>query len=221
MSVYVPAIKYVKNKDIPTTYTEEEIARLVKMVDRASKIGKRDYLILLLAAQYGWRAGDICSFRFSDINWDENYIRFDQQKTDYTVEFPLLESVGNAIINYLRFARPDSEREEIILSSHKANYGEPLTHPTIHSVVSRYMKKANIENWQSKKHGPHSLRHSLATNMLKKNQSLPLISTVLGHQTTETTKIYLRVDTDQLKNCCLVPPKMKSSQYKEISYDRT
>jgi len=75
------------------------------------------------------------------------------------------------------------------------------------------MRIANIPNWKNKKHGPHSLRHSLATNMLKQNISLPIISTVLGHQKTETTKVYLSVDIEKLRQCALPVPKLNSLHY--------
>ena len=85
------------------------------------------------------------------------------------VEYPLLSTVGNAIIDYLKYARPETDVTEIIVSMENANKGKPLSSPTIHSVVTKYMKRAGIKNWQNKKHGPHAMRHSLATNLLKKN----------------------------------------------------
>ena len=101
-SVFVLKDNYRKNSKLPTTYEEEEIRSMVNAVERASAIGKRDYLVLLLATEYGWRAKDITLFRFDQIDWDNNVIRFDQHKTDVPVEFPLLSSVGNAIIDYLK-----------------------------------------------------------------------------------------------------------------------
>ena len=98
-AVFVLKDQYRMQNKIPTTYTEEEIARTLAAVDRSSAIGKRDYLIILLAAEYGWRTGDIVNFRFDQIDWDKNIISFDQNKTDIPVEFPLLSSVGNAIID--------------------------------------------------------------------------------------------------------------------------
>lgn len=100
------------------------------------------------------------------------------------------------------------------MSFQKSNYGEKMSRPNIHSIVAKYMKTANIEDWQKKKHGPHSLRHSLATNMLKRNETLPVISTVLSHQSTETTRIYLKVDSEKLKHCCLPVPELNSEHYK-------
>ena len=135
---------------IPTTYTEDEISRVLSAAERSSAIGKRDYLILLLAAEYGWRSGDIVSFRFSQIDWDSNRISFRQDKTAVPVEYPLLSSVGNAIMDYLKHGRPKSDAPEVIVSAEVGKHGTPLKPPTIHSIVCRYMREAGISRWKEK-----------------------------------------------------------------------
>lgn len=216
-ALFVLKDRYRNRCKVPTTYSEDEISRIIAAVDRSSTVGKRDYLVLLLAAEYGWRAGDIINFKFNQIDWNKNAISFEQSKTDIPVEFPLLASVGNAIIDYLKHGRPDSEAPEVIVANKGCTKGLPLATPTIHSIVSRYMRAAHITHWKEKKHGPHALRHSLATNLLKKNVSMPVISTVLGHQRTETTKIYLKVDVDSLAKCALPMPPIASPLYREVS----
>ena len=213
-SVFILTDHYKQERKLPTTYEEDEIKQLIASVERGSAIGKRDYLILLLAAEYGWRAKDITRFSFDDIDWENNVIQFSQSKTDVPVEFPLLATIGNAIIDYLKFGRPDTDVAELIVSFENSNKGKPLSSPAIHSIVTKYMKRAGIQNWENKKHGPHAMRHSLATNLLKKNIAMPIISTVMGHQSTETTKIYLSVDYEKLKSCALSMPTIHSSFYK-------
>lgn len=220
-SVYVLKDNYRKNSKLPTTYEEQEIRSMIDSVERASAIGKRDYLVLLLVSEYGWRAKDVTLFRFDQIDWDNNVIRFDQHKTDMPVEFPLLSSVGNAIIDYLKHGRPKTDAPEIIVSHMGANLGTPLASPTIHSIVTKYLRRADITGWTRKKHGPHAMRHSLATNLLKKNVALPIISTVMGHQRTETTSVYISVDYDKLKACALPMPLVRSPLYsEEVSYGK-
>lgn len=214
-SIYILPDNYKKNCKLPTTYEEDEIRALLNSVERASAIGRRDYLVLLLATEYGWRTKDITKFSFDDIDWDNNIICFDQHKTGFPVEFPLLAAVGNAIIDYLKYARPSSDAPEIIVSMENANKGKPLSPTTLHSIVTKYMKRAGIKDWQKKKHGPHAMRHSLATNLLKKNVAMPVISTVMGHQRTETTSVYLSVDYDKLKQCALPMPTLHSPLYRK------
>lgn len=213
-SIYILPDNYKKHNKIPTTYNEAEIRSIISSVERSSAIGKRDYLILLLAAEYGWRTKDIVRLRFNQIDWEKNVIRFNQSKTESPVEYPLLSSIGNAIIDYLKNGRPKTAAEEIIVSAESSKKGQPLSSPTIHSIVSRYMAKANINNWKKKKHGAHSLRHSLATNMLRKNVAMPIISTVLGHQSTQSTKVYLSVDIEKLRACTLPIPELCSVHYR-------
>ena len=220
-SVYVLKDNYRKDSKLPTTYEEQEIRDMINSVERASAIGKRDYIVLLLATEYGWRSKDITRFSFNQIDWDNNIIRFDQHKTKVPVEFPLLSSVGNAIIDYLKYGRPTTDACEIIVSHLGSNLGEPLSSPTIHSIVTKYLRRAGIEGWSKKKHGPHAMRHSLATNLLRKNVALPIISTVMGHQRTETTNIYISVDYNKLKACALPMPPLRSSLYnEEASYGK-
>jgi site-specific recombinase XerD len=204
---------YKRQRKLPTTYKEEEIRWMISAVERASSIGKRDYLILLLASEYGWRSSDIINFRFDQIDWDKNTINVEQHKTCVSVVYPLLSSVGNAIIDYLKNGRPKTNALEIIVAGECGKKGKKLSAPTIHSIVSKYMGKANISNWKRKKHGPHSLRHSLASNLLKKNVSITIISTVLGHQSSESTKVYLSIDDLHLKQCALPVPCLKTDFY--------
>ena len=213
MSAFVLPDNYKKNCKLPTTYEEDEIRAMLAAVERSSAIGKRDYLILLLAAEYGWRSMDITSFCFGNIDWDRNKIVFIQHKTCAIVEYPLLSSVGNAVIDYLKHGRPESNAEQIIVAHTNGHRGEPLSSPTIHSIVTRYIRKANIPNWQNKKHGAHSLRHSLATNLLKKNIPMPIISTVMGHQNTSTTSIYISLDVEKLRKCSIPIPPIHSPYY--------
>ncbi len=215
MSTFILPDNYKKHCKLPTTYEEEEIRTMLEAVERASPIGKRDYLILLLASEYGWRSKDIIGFRFDYIDWDRNVISFSQHKTGAPVEFPLLSSVGNAVIDYLKHGRPDSQAPQIIVSQVHGTRGAPLSSPTIHSIVTRYLRKANIKDWQIKKHGAHALRHSLATNLLKQNIPMPIISTVMGHQNTETTSVYLSLDIEKLRKCVLPIPPIHSSYYTE------
>ncbi len=213
-SIYVLPDNYKESFKLPTTYEESEISRMIAAVDRASVTGKRDYVILLLAAEYGWRSKDIVNLQFNQINWDKNVISFSQSKTDAPVEYPLLASVGNAIIDYMKNGRPDIGNNTVIVATESAKKGKPISSPTVHSIITRYMRTANITDWNKKKHGAHSLRHSLASNMLKRNVSMPVISTVLGHLRTETTKTYLSIDIDKLRQCPLPMPKMNSPFYK-------
>ena len=75
-------------------------------------------------------------------------------------------------------------------------------------IVNKYIIPAGIE-LNGRKHGLHSMRHSLASHLLQHNTPYPVISGILGHKNTETTQHYLRIDIQQLRRVALEVPNEK------------
>ena len=214
LSYLVPKSSYKKEAHLPTTYEEEEIERLIQAVDRGNPKGKRDAAMILLAARLRLRASDICGLKFENIHWDRNAIVLIQQKNRRKIELPLLNEIGNAIIDYLKYSRPVSKLPYIFI-----HIDQPycqMQEPTLHSIVSFYLNRAGINNVSGKKHGPHALRHSLAGFLLKKKTPLPIISEVLGHAGTQSTMTYLRIDMGSLRQCALEVSPSLSVYYREV-----
>jgi integrase len=161
--------------------------------------------MLLLVVRYGLRAADVCELEFSELDWENNKIVMVQQKTKNKIELPFLADVGDAIIDYLKYSRPESTLQYVFLHVN-APY-DRLASSTLHSIVTQYMRLAGIASKTPRKHGPHALRHSLAAILLDKKIPLPVISEVLGHENIESTRHYIRIDMNSLKQCPLdVPP---------------
>lgn len=211
LSFMVPKDNFRSDAKVPSTYTKDEVDRLLKAIDRASPKGKRDYAMVLLACRLGLRASDICGLMFSNLNWDQSIIYLTQKKTKKEINLPLLQEIGNAIIDYLKHGRPISSLQFVFLQA-IAPY-KKLEEPTLHSIVSFYLQRAKIENCASKKHGPHALRHSLAGFLLEKKTPLPVISEILGHDNPESTNSYLRIDIQALRQCALEVPKFSTQCY--------
>jgi integrase/recombinase XerD len=203
-SYIVPRIKIDKTSRIPSAYSKEEVQKLLNSVDCGNPKGKRDYAILLLASRLGMRAGDICRLSFKNLKWEHNEIEFVQEKTQEKILLPLLPDVGSAIIDYLKYGRPITE-STVIFMRHTCPI-TPLMPPTLHSIVGQYLQLAGIKIPEGKKHGPHALRHSLASALLEESTPLPIISEVLGHTTIATTSVYLKIDVNHLRHCALNVP---------------
>lgn len=203
LSLSMPKSGYRRNRPLPSAYTESEVKSLLKAVDRNRPIGKRDYAILLLAGKLGLRMGDICALRFENFKWDLNQIELIQGKTGVPVVLPLLHEIGEAIIDYLKDGRPQTSSDHIFVR-HQSPFN-PFSDGGMGLLVKKYVLKANI-SVKNRKVGLHSLRHSLASSLLKENTPLPVISEILGHTRTNTTRLYLKIDADQLKMCALEVP---------------
>lgn len=198
---------------VPSVYTADEVERILAAIDRCSAQGKRDYVMTLLAARYGLRVSDIVGLRFVNLDWDHDRISIIQKKTEKRVVLPLSEEVGTALIEYIKHARPAVDHPCVFISA-QAPF-KPLSSNIMAAFLQKYMLRAGI-NSTNKKKGPHALRHSLATNLLSVNTTLPIISEILGHSSTESTKTYLRVNMDLLRQCALDVPFVPSSFYENL-----
>lgn len=156
LSITVPSIRCSKKSKIPSAYSQQEIRQLLACVDRGNPKGKRDYAILLIAIRLGIRATDICKLTFDNLKWESNTIEFKQNKTGDTIVLPLLNDVGEAVIDYIKYGRPTVETNKVFLRL-CAPIGR-LKAPTLHSIVTHYMNKSGILIPKGKKHGPHALR---------------------------------------------------------------
>lgn len=81
---------------VPATYSEDEILRFEHAIDRSSKIGIRDYAMLLLATRLGMRSGDIVGLTIDEIDFEGNSIHIVQEKTLQPQELPLLPEIKDA-----------------------------------------------------------------------------------------------------------------------------
>lgn len=207
----IPKFRTVNQAKLPSTYTKEEVEKLILSAERYSATGKRNYAILLLAARLGLRASDICRLKFENLHWQTSAIKIDQYKTGKELILPLLPDVGNALIDYIKYSRPVSDEPCIFLTVRKPYVAFPSSNVVTH-VVQRAFIKAGIDI-SSRRFGPHSLRHSLGFRMLEESTILPVISEVLGHQNTESTRYYLRIDLKSMKQCILDVPAVASDFY--------
>jgi len=212
LSYVVERNNFPSHEKLPSVYDAEEIHKIEQSIEQSSKVGKRDYAILVLASRLGLRVSDIANLSFDNIDWDTNRIILRQAKTGNPVELPLLREVGEAIVNYLRYARPISGLSNIFLTA-CAPY-RPMNRIGLNGVISRIMRESGI-NLTGRKFGPHSMRHSLASNLLRNGVSLPIISSALGHESINTTMEYLRIDTTNLRKCALEVPMVASSFYEQ------
>ena len=199
-----PVIFSNKHERIPSYYFEEEIRETLIHVNRDSEYGKRDYLILLLAIQLGLRAGDIRLLKFDQIHWEKATIELIQQKTCNPLQLPLLDNIKFALIDYIQNSRPQSDSSYIFVR-HRAPYISYTNSNVFFYVINRYLKEAKVDI-SSRKHGLHSMRHSLASNLLRNNTPYPVITGILGHENSSTTRFYLNIDLEQLRSVALEVP---------------
>jgi len=201
-SLKIPMIQSRKQTRIPSVWSVDDLKKLISAIDRGSPMGKRDYAMILLASRLGLRISDIKKLTFEDFHWNDNQLVFVQSKTRTTICLPLVQDVGWAVIDYLKYGRPKVETSCVFVR-HVAPFFPFSDDDHLHQVIVKYMRLAHIPISSKRRVGMHSLRHTLASLLLESNTPLPAISDILGHVDTESTAVYLKVDIKKLKECPL------------------
>jgi site-specific recombinase XerD len=208
----VPAVRSVKQARIPSVWEPGDVAKVVEAIDRANPSGKRDYAIVLLICRLGLRAVDVKRLAFADLDWAGNQLSVVLAKTDRRVALPLLKDVGWAIIDYVRDGRPASDCPQVFLR-HTAPIGPFSDQDHLHQILVKHARAARVPLGEQRRHGMHSLRHTLATRLLEDGTPVERIAEILGHQSVESTGVYLKSSLRLLAQCALDPdaPPSRSS----------
>jgi len=192
-----------KQTRIPSVWNPEDLQKLIDVIDRGNPCGKWDYAIILLVSRLGLRSIDVKLLTFENFNWNDNYLEFLQSKTSAPIRLPLLKDVGWAVIDYLQNGRPVSESPYVFLR-HLAPIALFSDEDHLHQMIMKYIRIAKIRI-SNKKVGMHSLRHTLATTLLEQHESIERIADILGHQSVESTPVYLKSSLNLLRECALNP----------------
>lgn len=188
----VPAVATWKETDVPRHLAPADVERVIASCDVATPAGLRDRAVLLLLARLGLRAGDIATLTLDAFEWKEARVRVSgkSRREDW---LPLPQDAGDAVLAYLKGARP-RVRSELVFFSVFAPI-VPMSRWAVSTVVGRAIRRAGVS---SPSHGAHVLRHSAAVRMLRAGSSLDEIGALLRHASIETTFHYAKVDRDLL-----------------------
>ena len=196
----VPSIPRYRYTSIPKGMADSALQHMLNGINRDTQKGARDYAVLLLLMGYGIRGKQVAELQFEDIFWKRSTIRFRPLKGGKEAILPLMDAVGEAIIQYLRY-RPESQFKEVFLSI-KAPI-RPLSGLAITQITRLHMVKAGVKVPGS---GTGTLRHSWAIRALADNSSIKTIADVFGHRCINTTFIYAKADLQTLRQVIMPWP---------------
>ena len=199
----LPPHRHVRHESEPHLWSSDEIRKVLSVIDRQSAAGKRDYAMILATARLGLRISDLRQLELGDLDWRAKRITIVQHKTTRPLSLPLLDDVGWAIIDYVRDGRPETACPKVFVK-HRHPFDTFGSASSVASRLSRHAARAGIEFAPGEVCGMHSLRGALAVAMIGAGASIPVVSAVLGHASSNTTQAYyLRFDTERLRGCAL------------------
>jgi len=182
-----------KHETLPSGPSLEDVQRLLKTTKGNSPPDIRDRAIILFLAVYGLRSSEVRRLRIEDFDWDQKIFRLKHSKHGPTQRFPLVQTVGNALVRYLKEIRPQCSIHREIFLTLRAPF-RPIK--SLSGLIFSRWKPLNVA---IKHHGAHSLRHACATRLINQGMSLKTIADQLGHRDLESTRIYAKVDLTRLR----------------------
>jgi integrase len=200
----VPAARSSRQARIPSVWDPADVAKVLQVIDRGNPCGKRDYAIILLITRLGLRGIDVKRLRFADLDWPGNRLSVVQAKTGRRIQLPLLKDVGWAIIDYIRHGRPRSDCPQVFVR-HTAPIGPFSDQDHLHQILVKHARAAHVPLGEARRHGMHSLRHTLATRLMEQGTPVEQIADILGHQQVASTGVYLKSSLRLLAQCALDP----------------
>lgn len=196
LSSAVPKARQPKPTGIPRYLEPEQVNRLIEVVRGHKKTGRRNYAMLMLIARLGLRPPEVTAIELNDIDWraGEIVIRGKRQLHD---RMPMSAEIGEAIVDYIKNERRGPDRALFV--SVKPPFKRFKDAQILRWILRDAYDATGISPPQAYI-GTHILRHSLATDMLRKGASLAEIGDVLRHRSAMNTTIYAQHDVDALRS---------------------
>ena len=181
-------------EELPLGPSWSDVRRMLNAPVVRTVAGLRRAAILSLCAMYALRGIEIRRIALIDFDWVNETVVIRRAKRGPIQRFPLLYEVGEAVLRYLRHGRPRCGTPEVFVTL-KPPY-RPMNQCVLAALVRSQMEALKIE---SKRYGTHALRHSCATQLLRKGSSLIEIADFLGHRSVQSVSIYAKLDKRRLR----------------------
>lgn len=191
------------DKRLPSYCTEDDVVKLLAAseMNRNPK-GLRNKVLLYLLYVTGVRVSEAVNIKLSDINSDLRKIQI-RGKGGKTRVIPLPDKSVELLQDYITNIRPllmpkkfFSIHEDYLFPNTRGKRVQPLSRQAAWAVVKKMLHVSNID----KNISPHTLRHSIATHLLKSGWDIRSLQLFLGHENITTVEIYTHVDTTYLRS---------------------
>lgn len=190
----VPKVAVWSMARVPKLLTQAQLAQFLNAFDTQTASGRRDYAMARLLVDLGLRVGEVAALQLADVDWHEGTLRIRAAKCKRVDLLPLPALTGRALIDYVRFGRPQTASRALFVR-HRAPFDRPVTPAVVCSAIRLAYARCG---WPSTSMGTHLLRHTVASRMLGNGASLKDIADVLRHRSINTTMIYTKVDVRRL-----------------------
>ena len=198
LSRAVEAPRMYRLSSVPRSISSDDVRLMLESVDRRGALGKRDFAMLLLLVTYGLRAREVAALTLDDIDWERERLFVPERKAGHCTAYPLSGVVGEAVLDYLRNARPSTQQRQVFLRTVAPRV--PVASAVVANRAAYYLRKAGI---RVRRPGSHTLRHTCVQRLIDAQFPLKTVGDYVGHRCASSTEIYIKVDIESLREVAI------------------
>lgn len=173
-----------EEKKIVPTFNREQIRKLLKMPNKKTFTGYRDYVIILFLLETGVRIRELCDMTLDDIDWRDNLVKI-KGKNGSERYVPFTDVMKRELRSYVEL-RGMLNNESLWVTIDNT----PLSRRQVQQWLQYYGKLANIKNVRV---SPHTFRHTFARMSVENGANIFALQSVLGHSTLEMVRRYVNL----------------------------
>lgn len=160
------------------------------------EMGIRNNIIIRLMLDLGLRCSEIPNIMLSDIKWANALIQIHSTKNNHVRQLPLSAELGKLLEEYILRYRPSVPDEKYLLLRKYVNRYTSMSRENVRYVIRNAFEKEHIIGYWK---GTHALRRTAASKIFNNGTGLKLTADILGHESLDSTKAYIKVDFEHLK----------------------
>lgn len=192
INIEVKAPKVVKK--IPGILSIEEVDSLLNQPSSNKPKHLRDKAMLELMYATGIRVTELITLKVSDVHLKGSYIICKEENKQRNIPFGT--EAKKALNRYLTYGRPKLVKDSNMHLLFTNCSGGEMSRQGFWKLIKSYAAKANIETEIT----PHTLRHSFAAHLIENGADIHSVSEMLGHADVSSTKIYVKMKNNRIRN---------------------
>lgn len=182
--------------NVPVILSPDEEMRLRNHYKGTDEVSRRNNIIIPLMLDLGLRCAEVSNLRMADIHWNKGVLYLGKTKNQHNRQLPISCELGALLESYVINHRPCTADEHLLLRKVLNNQYTSMSRENVRGVVRRAFEKENIQGWWK---GTHALRRTAASKIYNTGNGLKMTADLLGHESLDSTKQYIKVDFRQLR----------------------
>lgn len=183
-------------KKVIVTFSEKQLAAMLKSVNISMPAGFRDWTIMLMLLDTGLRASELVSLTLNDVNLDDGMVKVLGKGSKERV-VPFGTKVQRTLWKYLQKYQPQPANP-LYPTLFLTSTGNPITTDRLRTIIEKYTRNAGIKGVRC---SPHTFRHTFAINYLRNGGDVFSLQRILGHSSLEIVRIYVNLAEADIKAC--------------------